>query len=135
MKQITPNFYVAEQLTPSHMTSLAEAGIRHLICNRPDHEGEAQTDSAVLKASAEQQGMTFDFLPTAPGQFDAELVKQFAALMAGREGKTLAFCRTGTRSLSLWTLANPEHKSRDVLLSLAEHAGYNMSDLIDRVAQ
>lgn len=135
MKQISDTFYVAEQLTLDQIPELAQAGVRHLICNRPDQEGEGQTDSALLKAAAEQEGMTFHFLPTAPGQFDGELVKQFGALVTESEGKTLAFCRTGTRSLSLWTLANPERKSSEELLSLAENAGYNMSGLIDRVAQ
>ncbi|WP_417551999.1 TIGR01244 family sulfur transferase [Marinomonas fungiae] len=135
MKQISDTFYVAEQLTLNQIPELAQAGVKHVICNRPDHEGEGQTDSALLKEAAEKAGMTFHFLPTAPGQFEAALVQQFGSLVAELDGKTLAFCRTGTRSLSLWTLANPEHRTPEELLNLSENAGYNMSGLIDRVAR
>lgn len=135
MRPITSKFYVAEQLTLEQIPELAEAGVCHLLCNRPDNEGEDQVSSAAVQAMAEQHGMSFHYLPTTPGQFEPALVNQFAALMAQLEGKVLAYCRTGTRSLSLWTLANPERKSRGDLLLLAEQAGYNMSGLIERVAE
>lgn len=134
MKHITSEFYVAEQLTPDDIPTLVEAGIRQIICNRPDHEAEGQIDSNLIQAAAADAGIEFQLLATAPGQFPQELVDQFADLIASVEGKTLAYCRTGTRSLSLWTLANPEDKSAEELLSLAENAGYNMSGLIERVA-
>lgn len=133
MKYITPEFYVAEQLTIEQLSELASAGIKHVICNRPDEEGVCQESSDSMKREAERLGMSFHYLPTAPGKFESELVNQFGQLVTQLNGKVLAYCRTGTRSLSLWTLANPERKSRGDLLLLAEQAGYNMSGLIERV--
>ncbi|WP_067221333.1 TIGR01244 family sulfur transferase [Marinomonas gallaica] len=134
MRHITPTFYVAEQLTLEQIPELAKEGVQHIICNRPDNEGENQANSEVIQQAAERHGMSFHYLATEPGQFDSSLVSQFGDLVGQLEGKTLAYCRTGTRSLSLWTLANPESKSRGDLLLLAEQAGYNMSGLIERVA-
>lgn len=134
MKHITPEFYVTEQLALEDIPALAEAGICHIICNRPDHEAEGQVNSDAVQVAAKNAGIEFHHLATAPGQFPQALVDQFAELVAGLDGKALAYCRTGTRSLSLWTLANPERKSAEELLQLAEAAGYNMSGLIDRAA-
>ena len=99
MKQISDTFFVAEQLSLSQIPDLAQAGIRHIICNRPDGEAEEQIESAALKTTAEQAGMTFHYLPTAPGQFDPKLIAEFTSLATTLKGKSLAYCRTGTRSL------------------------------------
>lgn len=135
MKYITPSFYVAEQLSLADLEILSEQGIQHVICNRPDNEGEGQIQSETISAAAQNLGMSFHLLPVLPGQFSDESIAEFGRLVKGLDGKVLAYCRTGTRSLSLWTLSNPEQKSRSELLSLAESAGYNMSGLVDRVAE
>lgn len=135
MKRITNDFYVAEQLMPADLSRLSEEGVQHIICNRPDNEGEGQVNSDKIESVAKALGMQFYFLPVSPGVFSDTSIAQFSELIGILEGKVLAYCRTGTRSLSLWTLSNPEHKSRAELLSLAESSGYNMSGLIDRVAE
>ncbi|WP_233402314.1 TIGR01244 family sulfur transferase [Marinomonas ostreistagni] len=134
MKPITDSFYVSEQITVADIPALAKAGVAHLICNRPDLEAEGQPLSKDIQMAAEQNGMTFTFQPITPGQFSEASVAEFKASLP-KQGKTLAFCRTGTRSLSLWVLSNPEHKTRADLLQLSETAGYNMTALIDRVQE
>lgn len=135
MKSITPHFYVAEQLTPDDLVAASQSDIKHVICNRPDHEAEEQPNHELIQAAAQQVGIEFHFLPVIPGEFSESDVAAFRELIANSSGKVLAYCRTGTRSLSLWTLANVEHKSKQELLNLAESAGYNMSGLIDRVVE
>lgn len=134
MKPITDLFYVSEQISPNDVPALLEAGVTHLICNRPDHEAEGQPLSQEIQAVAEQHGLTYVFLPIVPGQFTEDAVTAFKQSLP-HQGKTLAFCRTGTRSLSLWVLANPEQKSKADLLKLSDAAGYNMAALIDRLEQ
>jgi len=134
MKPITESFFVSEQIHPEDIPALAEAGVSHLICNRPDHEADEQPLSETLQEVAQQHGMSFTFLPIAPGQFHDADVAKFKDAIAST-GNTLAFCRTGTRSLSLWVLANPDQMTASELLQLSEAAGYNMTALIDRVAQ
>ncbi|MAF16068.1 MAG: TIGR01244 family phosphatase [Marinomonas sp.] len=134
MKRITDHFYVSEQISVDDIPKLSQAGITHLICNRPDMEVEGQPLSKDIQMAAEQNGMSFIFQPIIPGQFSDASVTEFKASLHA-QGKTLAFCRTGTRSLSLWVLSNPEQKTRAELLQLSEAAGYNMTSLIDRVQE
>lgn len=133
MKQVTPTFYVAEQLNTADIQALAAQGIEHLICNRPDNEGEGQPLSAEVAEAALAAGLTFDFQPIAPGQFDEAAVNRFAQSVQQKQGKVLAYCRTGTRSISLWALANPEKHSQSELLTIAESAGYNLTALTSRL--
>lgn len=135
MKTITSKFYVAEQLAPEALPELAAAGIKYLICNRPDNEVEGQANSQQMQQAAEQHNIAFYYLPTAPGQFPETIVREFATLIEGLDGKVLAYCRTGMRSASLWALANPEHKSVAERIALTAAAGYDVSSLLDRPAQ
>ena len=56
LKRLTPFISVAAQLQPADMGTLAAAGFRSVINNRPDGEGEGQPSSAEMQAAAEASG-------------------------------------------------------------------------------
>ncbi len=45
----------------------------------------------------------------------------------GADGPVLAFCRSGTRSITAWTLGQAGARTREELLKLAADAGYDLS--------
>ena len=64
-----------------------------------------------------------------------DLEEAFATVREEADGKVLAFCRTGTRSITLDALANVENETADARIERAERAGYDLSGLRDRLGE
>lgn len=126
---VSPTFSVAGQLDPADVPRLAEQGYSTLICNRPDGEAPGQPDAASMRAAAEGAGIAFHHIPVAGGQFPAAALASFRHARRAAGGRTLAYCRSGTRSITLDALANPDGLSVDERLDAAARAGYDLSGL------
>jgi sulfide:quinone oxidoreductase len=135
LKRLTPFLAVAAQMQPADMGSLAAAGFRSVINNRPDGEGEGQPTSAEMRAAAQASGLDYHHLPVVSGQIGEGDVAAFAELLAQVRGPVLAFCRTGTRSTSLWALSEAHHLDPLTLLETARANGYDLSGLSQRLEQ
>ena len=106
VQPLSPDLSVAPQLGPEAMAALAEAGFKSVINNRPDFEGgPTQPTNAAIEAAAKAAGLSYAFLPVAPGYQSPEEVARFAELMATLPRPILAFCRSGTRSGKLYRAA------------------------------
>jgi uncharacterized protein (TIGR01244 family) len=132
---VSDRFAVAPQLSPEALPAAAKAGYRVLICNRPDGEDDGQPTAAVMRAAAEAAGIRFYHIPVAGGAFPAEAAAAFGQVRREADGKVLAYCRTGTRSITLDALANPEELSVAARLEQASAAGYDLSALAPRLAE
>nr|WP_298145093.1 bifunctional protein tyrosine phosphatase family protein/NAD(P)/FAD-dependent oxidoreductase [uncultured Pseudomonas sp.] len=135
IKRLSPFIAVAAQLQPADMGTLAAAGFRCVINNRPDAEGEGQPDSEEMAAAARASGLEYHHLPVIPGQIGDADVAAFGELLGRVRGPLLAFCRTGTRSCSLWALSEAHHLDPEVLLATAQGAGYDLTGLKPRLQQ
>ncbi|SDS32502.1 bifunctional protein tyrosine phosphatase family protein/NAD(P)/FAD-dependent oxidoreductase [Pseudomonas oryzae] len=135
IKRLTPFIAVAGQLEPADMGALAASGYRCVINNRPDDEGEGQPSSATLRTAAEASGLEYHHLPVVSGQITDEDVSAFRELLDQVRGPVLAFCRTGTRSTTLWALAEAHHLHPEALLATAKEAGYELAALQPRLKQ
>ncbi|MEC7472877.1 MAG: bifunctional protein tyrosine phosphatase family protein/NAD(P)/FAD-dependent oxidoreductase [Pseudomonadota bacterium] len=135
IKRLTPFLSVAAQLQPTDMALLAGSGFRCVINNRPDNEGEGQPNSEAIRQAAEASGLEYHHLPVISGQIGDADVDAFRALLGRIKGPALAFCRTGTRSASLWALAEAHHLDPQVLLQTARQADYDLSGLLPRLEQ
>ncbi len=135
IKRLTPFLSVAAQLQPTDMALLAGSGFRCVINNRPDNEGEGQPNSEAIRQAAEASGLEYHHLPVISGQIADADVAAFRALLGRIKGPALAFCRTGTRSASLWALAEAHHLDPQVLLQTARQADYDLSGLLPRLEQ
>lgn len=113
---------------------IADAGIRGLINNRPDGEAPDQPTSASLAAKASRVGLAYRHLPVVPGAVDERQVAAFAQALADMPGPLLAFCRTGTRSATLWALAAArEGQPVEDILDRVGRAGYDLAALRPRL--
>ena len=135
VKHVSKTFAVAPQIAPEEMQHLSDQGFSSLICNRPDLEDPDQPSAELMRDAAQEAGIEFHFIPVSGGEFPGDAVSAFRKVREEAAGKVLAYCRTGTRSITLDALANPEHLSVDERVARAREAGYDLSGLRDRMGE
>ncbi len=131
LHRLTEQLSVAAQISPEDMADLAAAGFRSVINNRPDGEVRDQPASALLAATAAEHGLDYRYLPVVPGQLSDRAAADFADALRNLPAPVLAFCRTGTRSTSIWALQATG--DADAILGMARHAGYDLESLRPRL--
>lgn len=127
-RRVTDSFYVAPQIQGADIPEAAAKGFTTLIANRPDGEDPGQMPLAASQAAAEAVGLTFVAIPIR-GTPGPEAVAQTAAAIAAAKGPILAYCRSGTRSVTLWAFATAKigaMSTADILVA-AKGAGYDLS--------
>lgn len=129
IRTVDDQFAVAPQMQPEDLAGLAAEGFIALICNRPDGEEPGQPLLDDMRRAAEKAGLAFHHIPVSGGQFPPAAVAAFAAVRRGTQGKMLAYCRTGTRSITLDALANIGALSPEARIARAKAAGYDLSAL------
>jgi len=123
---------VSPQISKADIDEAAEAGVTLIINNRPDGEEAAQPSNAELKAYAESKGIAWAHIPVVGGQLSLDAVAETAELIGAAEGPILAYCRSGTRSCTLWALAQAmsDDYSIEDIVGAAADVGYDLSHLI-----
>ncbi len=132
-RRVTDDLSVAGQIEPADLVVLAAQGFRSVINNRPDNEGAEQPASAALAAAARAAGLAYRYIPVVAGQLPEAQVDAFAAALGELPAPVLAFCRTGTRSTSLWAIHAARTAPVDAVLQSAAAAGYDLSALRPRL--
>lgn len=133
IRKLTAQVSVAPQIRPEELDAIAAAGFRSVINNRPDHEADDQPDGGALAEAAARHGLSYRHLPVVPGQYDQPAIDAMAQALEEMPPPVLAFCRTGTRSTSLWALQAARHADVDELLRIAGEAGYDLAGLAPRL--
>ncbi|MBU2888587.1 TIGR01244 family sulfur transferase [Celeribacter halophilus] len=127
--KINDQITVSSQITPEEVSILKEKGFKTLICNRPDMEVEGDFGSEAMEKAAKAAGLGFVYLPVTPGQFTEELIAETARVLSEEDGPFYAYCRSGTRSTTVWALAQAGRMDADEIISQAAGAGYDMQGL------
>ena len=126
IRKIDDTISVTPQILETELAELAALGFRSVISNRPDGEEMGQPTQAQIAAAAAAAGLDFRFIPVRPGGLTPELVEEFGQAMEDLPGPVLAYCRSGTRSATIWALSQSGLKSRDAILAAGAHAGYDL---------
>lgn len=124
LRSVTPDFAVAGQVAPEDVPALKAQGFTTLINNRPDGETPDQPAAAAIAAEARKHGIAYVEVPVR----GSPTLEQAHATVVAASGKTLAFCRSGTRSVMAWALghaAGGRHTPAEVI-NLAAQAGYDL---------
>ena len=106
-KSLTPDLSVGPQLAEADLPAIAQAGFKSLICNRPDGEAAGQATFAAIQTAAQRLGLVCRYLPVETGKVTAEQGGVFGLLMEELPKPVLAYCRSGLRSSTLWSLSQP----------------------------
>ena len=118
---------VAGQISPADLPAIARAGFKSLICNRPDGESPGQFGHRDLAAAASQAGLTLAYQPVESGRVSQPDGQAFADLLNQLPAPTLAYCRSGMRSATLWALSQAGSQPWPALVQRAAAAGFNLS--------
>jgi uncharacterized protein (TIGR01244 family) len=118
-RKVTETFWVSPQIDVSDVARAKALGFTLIINNRPDGEAPGQPTGAEIAYLA---------APVIGGPGPA----QVAAVRAGVAGaaKTLAYCRSGTRSIMTWALGQATPENQTELARLGAAAGYDLSPVL-----
>jgi uncharacterized protein (TIGR01244 family) len=126
LRPVTETFAVAPQIAPEDVGELKALGFTRVIVNRPDGEEPGQPRHAAMKAAVEAAGLSWHEVPVSGPPPASAVAAMQTLLETPNEGRTLAYCRSGTRSVTLWVLAQTASGAmgRDEALAAARAAGY-----------
>lgn len=134
LKKITEKTAVSPQITPQDIAAIKEAGFRAIICNRPDGEGADQPSFEEIEATAKKVGLEAAYVPVTSGKVRDEDVESFGAALKDLPRPVLAYCRTGTRSATLWSLHESKKRPMHEILAATKAAGYDMNGVARRIS-
>lgn len=135
IKKINDTFSVSEQVTAADLSTLRQQGVRTLICNRPDNESEEQQAFHELEREASRLDMEMIFLPVVHDTLHSGDVVDFERAWNSSSKPIHAYCRSGTRSLTLWSLMKiRQGKPVDEILETARQHGFDFSKFRYRFA-
>ena len=128
MKKVTNHYFVSPQIESTDVKSLKEQGFESIVCNRPDGEEPNQPDFKSIEKECLKLGIKFYNYPLSPGDLNLERVLETKEIIE-KDKKTLAYCRTGTRCITLWACAEVTNKEVKEILKISENAGYDLNHL------
>jgi uncharacterized protein (TIGR01244 family) len=129
-RQVTPSFWASPQIGPGDVAEAAARGFSLVINNRPEGEAEDQTPGPAIAEAVRAAGMDYRAIPVVPGGFDEGQVRDLADALAQADGPVLAYCRSGTRSTLLWSLAQAlGGRATDNIIVDAAGAGYDVTPI------
>lgn len=129
-RQLSDKVWASPQITLADIEAASAAGFVLVINNRPEGESIDQTPGHDIAAAARAAGLDYCAIPVAPGGFTREQVEDMARALREAGGPVLAYCRSGTRSTLLWSLAQAAAgEDPDAIASAALQAGYDISPI------
>ena len=132
-RTIDETLQVSGQISPEDVATAAAQGIRTIINNRPDGEQPGQPTSAEIEAAATAAGLGYAHIPVDHSGFSMQQVEAMTAALT-QPAPALAFCRSGTRSTFLWSLARGLAGDEPTeIAAKAANAGYDVSPLMPMI--
>jgi uncharacterized protein (TIGR01244 family) len=129
-RSLTETMFVAPQIGLDDVRAARDAGITLIINNRPDEEEAGQISGAEIEAAATALGMAYVAIPVTHSGFSQPQVQAMADALDAAVGPVLAYCRSGTRSCLLWSLAEASQGAEpDDVTTIAAKAGYDATPI------
>lgn len=130
-RKVTDAFSVAPQIELSDVARAKAEGFVMIVNNRPDGEDPGQPASADVAAEAKKAGLAYAHIPVR-GMPTLEQTEIMHALLAETPGPVLAYCRSGTRSITTWSIGQAQAGERPAqeLVALGRAAGYDLSGVL-----
>lgn len=127
-RRLSGTMLASPQITVADVAAAKEQGVKLIVNNRPEGEGDDQTPGAEIKAAALAAGIDYLEIPITHAGFSHPQVAQLAEALERADGTVLGYCRSGTRSTLLWALARASlGDDPGTLAAAAAEAGYDVS--------
>ncbi|WP_147124229.1 bifunctional protein tyrosine phosphatase family protein/NAD(P)/FAD-dependent oxidoreductase [Shimia ponticola] len=134
IKKISNKVSVSPQITAADVKDIAAQGFRAIICNRPDGEGADQPTFEEIEVAAMAAGLDIRYVPVTSGMVRDEDVAAFGEALKDVQRPVLAYCRSGTRSATLWSFHESKKRPMPEILSATKAAGFDMNGVARRIA-
>jgi len=132
-RKIENNVFASPQISIADVLAAKEQGITIIVNNRPDGEEPTAPQSADIEAAAKAAEINYIGIPITHAGFSRpqiDAMREQLDQIASDGGKMLAYCRSGTRSTLLWSLAEASKgESPRVIAAKAADAGYDVSPI------
>ena len=129
IRKVTDYFSVAPQIDETDVEEIAAQGYKTIVANRPDGEGGVdQPRMGSIRTKAEQLGLTFVALPFS-GAPTPDIIERTQSILNEAPTPVLAYCRTGTRSITAWALTHAGQGQGEEIADAAAGAGYDLSSI------
>lgn len=129
IKRIDERVSVSPQIGVEDVAHLKAAGFVAIINNRPDGEDATQPQGAVIAEAAAAAGLRYFAIPLGRDGVRDELIEATREALDSVDGPVLAYCRSGTRSTTLWALSQAGREATEDVIGKAAGAGYDISHL------
>lgn len=127
-RKLSDSVLASPQIDLADIAAAAAQGVTLIINNRPEGESDDQTAGAEIEAAAKAAGLGYVAIPVTHAGFSQAQVTAMAEALENAGGPVLAYCRSGTRSTLLWSLAEASRGADpDTLADQAAEAGYDIS--------
>lgn len=129
-REVTLSFWASPQIGLSDVAEARTRGATLIVNNRPEGEADDQVPGADIEAAARAVGLDYVAIPVSPGGFKEDQVHAMAEALEKASGPVLAYCRSGTRSTLLWSLAQAQAgRAPDEIAADAASAGYDVTPI------
>ncbi len=135
LKRINEHVSVSPQISPDDVAAIKAAGFVAIVNNRPDGESPDQPPSAVIEQAARDAGLAYHYIPLGREGVTPQMVEETKSVLEGSAGPVFCYCRSGTRSTTLWALSQAGKQPAAEIISAAANAGYDMSHLAGHLSQ
>ncbi len=132
-RKISEALSVSPQIAIADVAEIKRLGFRSVICNRPDGEGADQPSFDEIKAEAEAAGLVTRYIPIVAGKVRDEDAADFGRALDELPKPVFGYCRTGTRSATLWSLSQASILDTSEILRATKSAGYDMAGVVRRI--
>lgn len=127
-RRLSDTMFASPQITPADVAAAQALGVTLIVNNRPDGESADQPAGAEIEAAARAAGIAYLAIPVTSAGFSQPQVEAMRESLAASDGPVLGFCRSGTRSTLLWSLAQASMGADpDEIVAAAAEAGYDVS--------
>ena len=129
-RHISDDFWASPQISLVDVDEAKQRGFALIVNNRPEGETEDQVPGESIEAAVREAGMDYVAIPVTHAGFSEDQVRSMAGALQQAEGPILAYCRSGTRSTLLWSLAQASlGRDPDDLAAAAANAGYDLNPI------
>lgn len=134
LRKITDNFSVSPQIAPGDLPAIRDAGFSAILCNRPDAEEAGQPEAAAIEAAAREAGLAFRWVPIVSGHVTDADFAAFDAALAELPAPVVAYCRSGTRCATMWSIGQIGQRPDDEIVTAVAGAGYDVRGVVAQMS-